>query len=85
MSSWRIVAIIIVAIVLAIITVSIQRVDKLSEIKSYDSIIINNTEYSTSEIEDISYPYYGYEGLTIFITFKDGTVIYTDDYILKNE
>lgn len=85
MSGGRIIALIIIVIALAIITISIRGIDKLNEIKSYDSIVIDNIEYPTSEIEDISYPYYGYESQEITITFKDGTVIYTSNYTLKNK
>jgi hypothetical protein len=85
MSGWKITIILITVLVLALVFISMRGVNKLSEIRSYDLIVINNTEYPTSEIENISFPYYGYESQTITIILKDGTVIYTDDYILKNK
>lgn len=85
MSGGKIIALIVIAIALVIIVASMRGVDKLNEVRNYDLIIINNTEYPTSEVEDISFPYYGYESQEIIITFKDGTVIYTSNYTLKNK
>lgn len=85
MSGGRIIALIIIVIALAIITISMRGIDKLNEIKSYDSIVIDNIEYPTSEVEDISFSYYGYESQEVIITLKDGTVIYTSNYTLKNK
>lgn len=78
-----IIGIIILAILFIVGLMSIRAIIKMNEIKEYDVMIIDNHEYSTSEIENIDYPCYGY-GNQIIITFKNGTVIYTNDYILKN-
>lgn len=82
-SGKTIIGIIILVMLFIIGLMSIRAIIKMNEIKEYDVMIIDNHEYSTSEIENIDYPYYGYDN-QIIITFKDGTVIYTNDYILKN-
>lgn len=78
-----IIGIVIFATLFIVGLMSIRAIIKMNEIKEYDVMIVDNHEYSTSEIENIDYPYYGY-GNQIIITFKNGTVIYTNDYILKN-
>lgn len=53
-----------------------------NEIMSYNTIVISGQDFSTSNIKNVSYSS-GYSR-QIKIEFKDGTIAYTDCYILKD-
>jgi uncharacterized protein YxeA len=56
---------------------------KEQEIKQFNTIVIDGTEYSTTDIKSVFLS--NRESNTLKITFNDGTTVYTTDYILKNK
>ena len=55
---------------------------KEDEIALYNTIVISGQEFSTSDIKNVKYSN-GYSR-QVKIEFKDGTIAYTDCYILKD-
>lgn len=78
----KIIVFCIVVVLIICGTIAVFSLNREKEIKNYDVIIIDNHEYLTSEIESVDYPYYTERG--IIITFKNGTVVHTSSYTLKN-
>ena len=68
---------------ITIVFVGFQREDKIKEVMTYDVIRVADEEFLVDNIKSINRTY-AYSG-EIKIEFKDGTVLYTTTYILKNK
>ena len=76
-----IISIIIIGIILVL--VGFKRENKIKEVMTYDIIRVADEEFLVDNIKNI-YRTNAYSG-EIKIEFKDGTVLYTTTYILKNK
>jgi len=84
MKDVKMIIVIVSALLLAIITgvLFYTEAKKENEIMSYNTIVIGGQDFPTSGIKDINYSS-GYSN-QVKIEFKDGSIVYTDCYILKD-